>query len=289
MSYNLCIWHAGCADGFGAATVVAKALPHCVFGEGVYGDDPPNVAGAHVYLVDFSYRREVVEAMLEQAESVTIIDHHKSAMKDLEGLEHPRLEKHFNTMYSGAVLTWLYFFPEEPIPQLLLHIQDRDLWKKELPNSDEICAALYSHEFDFKLWDEFYADQSQLIIDGKALLRDRAKHTQLALATEPEWVNIDGYKVPVLNASRSIASELAQELAVLYNTPFAGVYQDRNGKRIFSLRSRKGFDVSEVAFALNGGGHQTASGINIPIKRMHSIKASLTFRIKRWFVSMFTL
>lgn len=288
MSYNMCIWHAGCADGFGSATVVAKALPHCVFGEGVYGDEPPNVTGANVYLVDFSYRREVVEKMLEQAESITIIDHHKSAIADLAGLEHPRLFKCFDINHSGAVLTWFYFFPDEPVPELLLHIQARDLWKK-LPNTDEICAALYSHDFDFKLWDEFYADQSQLIIDGKALLRDRAKHTQIALATTPEWVKIDGHKVPVLNASRSIASELAYELAVLYNTPFAGVYQDRNGRRIFSLRSRNGFDVSEVAFALDGGGHKTASGINIPIRRMKRIRPNLKFIIKRWFKSIFTL
>ena len=43
--------------------------------------------------------------------------------------------------------------------------------------------------------------------------------------------------------------------------PFVGSYfEDANGTRRWSLRSRPDFDVSEVAKKLGGGGHRQASG-----------------------------
>ena len=84
---NLCIYHGNCADGFTSAWVVRKALGDIEFHAGVYQTAPPDVKGKDVYLVDFSYKRDVLEALRDSAKSVTVLDHHKSAMADLEGLE----------------------------------------------------------------------------------------------------------------------------------------------------------------------------------------------------------
>src|SRR5688500_6169509 len=87
----LCIAHgSSCIDGLAAAWVVHRALGDDVeFVYASYGQDPPDVAGRDVVIVDFSYKRPVLEAMAARARSVLVLDHHKSAAEDLAGLPEP--------------------------------------------------------------------------------------------------------------------------------------------------------------------------------------------------------
>ena len=87
----VCIWHGNCQDGFGAAWAVRHALgeDNVEFYPGVYQEAPPDVAGRDVMIVDFSYKRPVIDAMAEVARSIVIFDHHKSAAEDLAGLPLP--------------------------------------------------------------------------------------------------------------------------------------------------------------------------------------------------------
>ena len=81
---KLCIYHGNCADGFGAAYAVWKRYGEAVeFYPGVYQQDPPDVTGRDVIMVDFSYKRPVIEQMAQDANSILILDHHKSAEEDL--------------------------------------------------------------------------------------------------------------------------------------------------------------------------------------------------------------
>lgn len=64
MNQALCIYHGNCADGFTSAWIVRKALGGKVdFHPGVYQEPPPDVAGRDVFIVDFSYKRKVLEDM----------------------------------------------------------------------------------------------------------------------------------------------------------------------------------------------------------------------------------
>lgn len=74
MGRTICIYHGNCADGFTAAWAVWKALGAQVeFIPGVYGEAPPDVTGADVIMVDFSYKRPVLEAMAAKAHSMLIL------------------------------------------------------------------------------------------------------------------------------------------------------------------------------------------------------------------------
>ena len=55
----LCIYHANCADGFGAAMAVRETYgeSNVDFYHGVYQDPPPDVTDRDVVLVDFSYNK----------------------------------------------------------------------------------------------------------------------------------------------------------------------------------------------------------------------------------------
>lgn len=83
----LCIYHAFCADGFGAAWIVRRALGDGVeFHAASYGQEPPDVTGRDVLMVDFSYKRSMLDKMAEVARSILVLDHHKTAAEDLDSL-----------------------------------------------------------------------------------------------------------------------------------------------------------------------------------------------------------
>lgn len=264
MSKPLCIYHGNCADGFGAAWAVWKAHPDWEFFPGVYQNDPPDCSGRDVYLVDFSYKRAVLESIIDCAESVTIIDHHKTAADDLADLIGPLADGVFDMEHSGAMLAWQWFHGDAEPPQLLRHIEDRDLWKFELPFTREIQAAVFSYPYDFALWDALMnTDTKQLAAEGAAIERKHFKDINELLGVVTREFEIGGYRVKVANLPYTLTSDAGHKLAE--GNPFGGCYWDTPDGRVFSLRSTDdGIDVSEIAKQYGGGGHRNASGFRVP-------------------------
>ena len=267
MERLLIIYHANCVDGFGAAFAVYSRFRQgdhcpCDFVAAVHGHPPPQATGRDVYVVDFSYPRKEMKELCREARSVTVIDHHLTAVHDLGGLEkeHDNLRMIFEMEKSGAVLTWEYFH-QSPPPALLLHVQDRDLWRLELQGTNDIHAALMARPFDFRSWAELAASAdipAALVAEGQAINRYRRKMIDLHLA-ETVMASIAGYLVPVVNCYEEIASDLLGELATGH--PFAAGYHDKGTLRKWSLRSSSGgVDIAEIAERFGGGGHRHAAG-----------------------------
>lgn len=272
MKRSLCIYHANCADGFASAWVVNRSLSQT--GRAVellaanYDDLPPdNIDDADVYIVDFSYSREVMLAMSERTASLTIIDHHKSAIEKLASIgnfgttEHP-IYTHFDTGRSGAMLTWEYFYGSaDAPPQLLRYVQDRDLWQFALPDTHEITAAVHSYEYDMHTWDGLIKrDVRELVVEGRSLLRKYTKDLKSLVAQSNMRMKLCGYDVPVANVPGMYASDAGHIMGM--NEPFAVTYHDVGKGRKFSLRSQQigGIDVTLIAQLFKGGGHKNAAG-----------------------------
>jgi oligoribonuclease NrnB/cAMP/cGMP phosphodiesterase (DHH superfamily) len=289
----LCIYHANCADGFGAAWAIWKFFGHgnVDFHPGVYQDPPPDVADCDVILVDFSYKRQVLLEMAQTARSILILDHHKSAAEELRDFEPPenpvlsgynpeRIAQHawecdqlpvralFDMSRSGAMLAWNYFFPNQAAPRLLRHIEDRDLWRFELENTREIQAALFSYPYDFEVWDMLVSDVQidggdALAMEGEAIERKHFKDIHELIRAAAYRTVIAGHDVPVLNAPYFYSSDAGHIMA--QGEPFAACYYDTADHRIYSLRSSdKGLDVSVIAGLFGGGGHRNAAGFKVP-------------------------
>src|SRR5271165_1552709 len=79
----LVIYHGNCQDGFCAAWAVWVCHPDWEFYPAKHGDAPPDVAGRIVYMLDFSYKKDVIMAMAAVAEEILILDHHKTAEAEL--------------------------------------------------------------------------------------------------------------------------------------------------------------------------------------------------------------
>lgn len=260
------IYHAECIDGFTAAWCFWSQYGfNATYHPGVYNEPPPDVTDKHVFLVDFSYRREVVEMLLTSALSVTLIDHHKSALKDLEDV--PYLQYHTSLHASGARLAWDFLYPHEAPPQLLLHVEDRDLWRFSHPNTRFITASLFSYEQTFSVWDDLMNSSPKKVEElskvGEALERKHQKDARKFAELYVRRAKIGNLEVPIANVPHTYASSVGELLAK--GNPFAACYYDAANWRHFSLRSTsEGLDVAKIAFEFGGGGHERAAGFKVP-------------------------
>ena len=129
---NCVIYHKNCSDGFGAAYSAWKLLGNkAEYYACTHGDTPPDVTGKKVAVLDFSFNNATTKEMIEKAESLVVIDHHKSAMVELHDVSNCI----FDMNKSGAAMAWEFFHPAKEIPKFIQYIQDRDLWKWEMPYS----------------------------------------------------------------------------------------------------------------------------------------------------------
>lgn len=250
------LYHADCADGFGAAWALWKKYPDARYIPVKHGQPPPEgLDGAHVVMVDFSYRREVIEQLAQSAASLLILDHHVTAQAALAGLPYA----YFDVKKSGAVLAWEWAHAE-PVPWLLQYVQDKDLWQWRLPDSREMNAALASYPFDFQVWEGLTRDV--LKVEGRAILR--RDHSLIdKIVEESVLVEFEGETVPAVY-SPVMTSQIGERLCQGF--PFCLIWHERDGLRYFSLRSKPGTaDVSALASRYGGGGHVNAAGFSRPI------------------------
>lgn len=297
MNRPLCIYHGNCADGFTAAWAVWRKLgDQCDYYPGVYSDPPPDVTGRDVIMVDFSYKRPVLEAMCQPrgAASILILDHHKTAEADLKGLgvdmskwaeptwerylealalddmenaniNGPVLYQLFDMERSGAGLAW-DFFHGGARPNLVEYVEDRDLWRFNLAMSRDINAAIFSYEYTWKNWDDLAAalDGDPLAVANAGAAIERKHHkdiAELVRVTKRKMV-IGGHEVWCANLPYTLTSDAGNLMA--QGAPFAACYWDTPDGRVFSLRSTAdGLDVSEIAKRYGGGGHKNASGFRL--------------------------
>ena len=266
----LCIYHGNCADGFGAAWVFKNyADREYDFHAGVYQDAPPDCVGRDVYLVDFSYKRAVVEEICKVASRVVLIDHHKTALDDLAPLiESKRIESLTSLENSGAVLAYKWFNGNDisHIPKLLLHIEDRDLWRFALHRTREIQANVFSYPYDFAVWDELMkADPQELAKQGEAIERKHFKDISELVKVCRREMTIGGIVVPVASLPYTLTSDAGHLMATEHASKIGVCYWDTPQGRVFSLRSTDdGPDVAEIAKKYGGGGHAHASGFRVP-------------------------
>ena len=224
--------------------------------------------------VDITPSNDELRAVGEVAAEVVVLDHHISSrdryqediglVNAMEALGHRII---FDMDHSGAVLTWKHCFPSDPVPELLLYIQDRDLWQWRLPLSREVTAALDSYPRDYATWDGLAERPTQeLAREGEPILRaNRVEVERLLQNATP--VEIDGQRMEAVNASNlrsSVGHELAKRSA--HGVPIGCVYRSVGDRIYATLYSIGEFDVASLATGYGGGGHRNAAGFSVPMR-----------------------
>ena len=286
MNEMLIIYHSGDNDGFGSAWVMHKFLGQFTdkaeFLGVDHGDPVPDVTGKNVIVVDFYWSRKIVERLYEQANQFLLIDHHDKAEKTLGDLDYCLI----NQERSAIVLTLQHILKvnkmsqskgrvsildippadmvihDYDIPDMILYIEDRDLYKLEKWGSREFAAGLSSYPRTFEQWDRLYDFGTHFVIEqGAPIVRSQDMYIKHFLEQEKCFVIVDGLLVPVVNTTY-LTSEIGHELCRTY--PMAILYHDTITHRKFSLRGNGTINVSEIASRFGGGGHPNAAGFNIP-------------------------
>ena len=157
---DMMIYHANCADGFGAAWAAWLKWGDAVeYVPCSYGQQPPDVTGKRVLIGDFSFKRDVIERMGNAAASIVILDHHETAEAELSDWrrfkDKPRrftipvveamnadLRRNeyrpvcalFDMSRSGARMVWDFCFPGSDAPMLIKLIEDYELYRFDNKN-----------------------------------------------------------------------------------------------------------------------------------------------------------
>ena len=261
-SVNVVIYHANCNDGFGAAYSAWKLLGNrAEYHAASHGSPPPDVTGKRVVILDFSYSNETTKNLIEQAEELWVIDHHKSNMVELHDISNT----HFDMTKSGAMLAWEFFHPGKEAPKFIQYIQDRDLWQWELAYSKEFSAAFDMVPWNFDEYEKFEDDSvfddavkrgSYILAYSKTVIKKVCDK-----ATKRRYKDHD---VMVVNSSHWM-SEIGATLAK--DCDFAMIWYYDHDALLYkcSLRAfHDTMDVSEIAKSFGGGGHRKAAGFVLP-------------------------
>ncbi len=261
-SINCVIYHANCTDGFGAAYSAWKLLGNrAEYYACKHGTIPPDVEGKNVVILDFSFNNKTTKEMIEKANDLLVIDHHKSAMVELHDISNT----HFDMTKSGAMLSWEYFHPGKEPPKFIKYIQDRDLWAWELEYSKEFSAAFDMVPFEFEEFEKYEDDSvfDDAVKRGSYILA-YSKTVIKKVCEKAVMRKYEGMDVMVVNSSHWM-SEIGSRLAP--DCDFAMIwYYDHEDKIIkVSLRSfHDTVDVSEISKKFGGGGHKKAAGFSLP-------------------------
>ena len=299
MKAPLVVYHKNCFDGFTAAWVFRNLKGQDRMFQGheveyfpaLHGDieNLPDTRGRHVWFLDFTYPREIMMDLIVASKFATVYDHHKSALEALESVIFDIREERgvlrtndkivFDMKRSGAGITFDELERERGLKHggikprfngqrsvwLVDYVEDRDIWKHELPDTKEVSAYLATVPMTFENWDDVekmgFEDVAQ---SGSSILKYINQYGDIAIDTA-KVEQMGPYRVPTINIPVPNNSDHINLLARLNpDAEFAaGYFRSSDGKWHFSLRSIGDFDVSAVAKMYGGGGHKNASGFEV--------------------------
>lgn len=261
------LYHADCPDGFGAAYAAWRHFGEAAVYRPMHHGQPwemAEIAGHMVYILDFSFPPQVLEAMAGFAVSVTQIDHHASARLPWAGhlsqtadggesFQHPALPLTviFNLDKSGAHLAWEHFHPAESLPLILRHVEDTDLWRFAIPGTRAAGQAMRLLDFDFTAWHELIRATPDanapryraLIAEGECIERffqaevGRLAHSHLVMPARLRGEPVDSLQalrhgLPTIvddeSAWRAVAG-LAINASVLFASEVGNLLAERSG------------------------------------------------------------
>jgi uncharacterized protein len=276
---KLVIVHKDCSDGFTAEYVAWTALGDTAeYASADFGDEPPPVAGRDVIILDFCYPPSVIRRIDQEAKSLLVLDHHKSQIPLVGNLQaelRPGNRIVLDVSRAGCRLAWDHFYPGISPPYLVDAVEDRDLLRWALPESEVFLAKLDTMERTIENWDNvarmapetlrrFIREGAPMYAKLNALASDVARFAQ------PTRVSgIEGLAVSVPGQLSSYVGMLLAQRSRTYGICWSML--DANRIKL-SIRSNNGM-ACQIAERLGGGGHDNSAAARLPLKMLPSFLA----------------
>lgn len=294
------IYHGGCQDGVGSFWSVhrmyCRKYGHeramsCVTGTGSTHNTASDqksrseimdvvsmCKGKHVLVADFAYDKNIIRTIKKACASFILLDHHDSNKTMLTG--EPNC--YFDESHSGAYWTWAWVVTGVPlmevkdVPKVVAYIQDRDLWKFELPHSREISSAMYLESSGkIESFDIFDSDKNSfetLRIRGTAYLEYEREIISMIVDSFSSKKRFLNYTCATVNSGFApsdvcdymLASDKYRDCQIAIAIKWM-----KELKQIkFYVRRRKSdnhINVGDLCKILyKGGGHPEAAGFVVP-------------------------
>lgn len=280
----LIIHHKACPDGYGAAYWLGLELgDHDKHAAGYDDADLPDVADRDVFIVDFCYRTEFMNAIDASANRVVVLDHHQTALGELEASTLEPFDSIHEAAYSrrsgyvldqshsGIALSALYVWSRGDItpPTWFSNIEDRDLWRFESEETPAVFAAVTARPYTVEAWDEMCAmTRAELAAEGRAIELYRQRLIESIVETR-HLMTIDDREVWACASPYAVGSDVANALCKLDPERGFAAYWVCNDLRTGSLKVGlrslpDGDDVAKIAEKFPpGGGHKHAAGFQM--------------------------
>lgn len=270
------IYHANCSDGF--CSGVAAWLHFKGQGEYiplVHDEAVPDVTGRDVYMLDIAFDLPQMERVSAQARRLTVLDHHQSAADDLRQFRCKCGQVLFDMTKSAARLSWEYFHPGVPVPALVAHVEDRDLVRWMLADSESYLASLDLGPMNFYRWAgvlRMPASAYEPFMQRGKAMRDQARKQARQIADGASSVRLAGVDGLMVNAP-DLTHNLVGELLLERSNTFALMWcLERGGTRVkVGLRAGPAFNTIPLAKAFGGGGHPNASAFRMSLNRLNDL------------------
>lgn len=282
------ITHFPCSDGATSAGIISHYYEDSdiEFVKGDYANKDIDfyieaVRGKDVFMADFSFKHNQMNAIISAAKSIVVLDHHVTAMNELqpfidenighqdistidEALNNTKAVIMFDMERSGAMMTWDFFHPGKQYTPFVSMIGMIDLGDKNFDHAEEfmwfsrsipLTAEAHAVYIDNK-------DVGSMFEQGLAIWKF-VKNRMEVLQEQSREGNMEGLSFKWVITDYLFASEMANSFVKEGYDMGVVIYFGKDTVGI-SLRSREGIDVSQIAASMGGGGHKQAAGVNIP-------------------------
>lgn len=314
--YGVVLYHGGCNDGFGALCTAAhmhlssqllhNKVANCS-GHRFIGISPNSVptekfTNDHVLMVDVSFTPRDLEGL--EYKSMTIIDHHQSAIDAFKGVTPRDTTLILDKTMSASELTWKTFNKARLMsecPVVLRYIGDRDTWKWQMTNSRlvnfylrkgttfsihnlvEVNKWMYS-TYEAELLKEAEKWREAWIVEQRAIdgtLKEATLHTMTTPKTQKS------YRVWLATCGYDLVSEVGSALAQRTDCDFAAIWKYHPDGNVYQFMARSNsdrvdIDVSRIASEFehngrSGGGHAQAAGFYVRLPPILEVDPASSF------------
>jgi uncharacterized protein len=278
-----------------------------------YGQPIPDVAGYDtVIMCDISFPATEMEKLRSRLQDHFIwCDHHISAMNAVQAYANendlPAPHGLQDVTFSGCELTWLYFFPNDKMPEIVRLLGRYDCFgHKGTDEEFEVLAFQYGARSVISNYEEAYTwlasthqktnidtilhignsiyqflctDAKQSYKNGFPLLL-HSKPEPLSepvpisehASTQVVMLDLKEYKFICINKERFNPINFGIDYHADGYDGAACFHIDKDGIFCFSLYNDNGLvDCSQIAKTFSGGGHRGASGFRITLEQFNKL------------------
>lgn len=290
--HNVCIYHEDSIDGITAAFITKCATGAFCIPSSHYKKLPMEylICLDDIIIVDLNYPTEILKEIGSRCDTLTIINHHDTFLKQTPMLDDVcdgfgYVTNQVNSCgvlenKSAAALAYEHFrhcitvedFSIEQINKDLVdYVSDYDTMTYSMENTINFNKFLSTVPMNLSNWD--VVNCSLFSPDLKKNMLDRGRSAFIAHQAIVDWciknalrmVEFEGYTVPLINIPKTIYNEVIEKLTPIY--PFVMTYYDNPEGRAFRLCSMVGnpsyVKVSGLAERYGGGGHITSAGFRV--------------------------